>query len=75
MLLRAEDKGTFKSRIERSGPEVLASYSVDGKVNGEAMTQSDKRTFASEQEARNWLVGEADQRGFPDVESEIGTAL
>jgi hypothetical protein len=33
--------------------------------------QSDKRMFASEQEARTWLVGEAEERGFKDFEPEV----
>jgi hypothetical protein len=27
--------------------------------------------FASEQEARTWLMGEAEQRGFNDFEPEV----
>ena len=33
--------------------------------------QSDERMFASEQEARSWLVGEAELRGFGSVEPEV----
>ena len=46
---------------------------MEGQVNGDAVKQADKRMFASEQEARMWLVGEAEQRGFHDFKPE--TAL
>jgi hypothetical protein len=71
MLLRAEDKAKFQAKIERDGPETWASYAVDGQVNGESVTQRDRRLFASEQEARNWLIGEAEVRGFGEIEPEV----
>ena len=71
MLLRAEDRAKFEGRIEADGGTVWASYRIEGQVNGESVVQSDKRMFASEQEARTWLVGEADERGFEDFEPEI----
>jgi hypothetical protein len=71
MLLRAEDQADFRGQIEVSGAQVWASYSVKGKVKSEPMTQSDKRLFASEQEARSWLIAEAEERGFPAFEPEI----
>lgn len=74
MLLRSEDQGKFRAQIERAGPEVWASYSIEGLVNGEAMRQSDKQMFASEEEARNWLVGEGEKRGFHNIEPEIQVA-
>jgi hypothetical protein len=72
MLLRAEDKANFRGRIDKSGAaEVWASYSIEGQVKNEPVTQTDKRMFASEQEARTWLIGEAESRGFHDFEPEI----
>ena len=71
MLLRAEDQATFQGRIEEDGGTVWASYRIEGQVNGEPVVQSDKRMFASEQEARTWLVGEADERGFDGFEPEV----
>jgi hypothetical protein len=71
MLLRAEDKSKFSARIDMDGPEFWASYSVTGQVKGEIVTQSDRRMFASEQEARSWLVGEAETRGFPDFQPDM----
>jgi hypothetical protein len=38
------------------------------------MTQSDKQLFASEVEARSWLIGEADKRGFRDFEPAVENA-
>jgi hypothetical protein len=73
MLLRAEDKAKFDACIEKEDSKVWASYSITGTVKGEAATQSDKRLFASEVEARGWLIGEAELRGFPNFESEIVT--
>ena len=73
MLLRSEDKAKFGPCIEKADSEVWASYSITGTVKGEAETQSDKRMFASEAEARSWLTGEAKIRGFPNFESEIVT--
>jgi hypothetical protein len=67
MLLKAEDDATFRSSITQKDVEVWASYSVEGRVNGEAV----KQMFASEQEARSWLVGEAELRGFGSVEPEV----
>jgi hypothetical protein len=71
MLLKAEDKATFLSEITQSDSEVWASYSVEGRVNGEPIQQRDRRMFASEEEARSWLIGEAQLRGFGSVEPEI----
>ena len=73
MLLRSEDQAKFDACIEQDDSKVWASYSITGNVKGEAATQSDKRLFASEVEARSWLVGEAQIRGFPNFESEIVT--
>jgi hypothetical protein len=73
MLLRSEDKAKFDACIEQADSKVWASYSIKGNVKGEAVTQSDKRMFASEVEARGWLIGEAKMRGFPNFESEIVT--
>ena len=73
MLLRSEDKAKFAACIEKDDSKVWASYSITGNVGGEAATQSDKRLFASEVEARGWLIGEAEIRGFPNFESEIVT--
>lgn len=71
MLLKAEDKATFHSRISHKDAEVWANYSVEGEVNGAPVKQGDKRMFASEQEARSWLLSEADLRGFGSVEPEV----
>ena len=71
MLLKAEDDATFRSSITQKDVEVWACYSVEGRVNGEPVRQADKRMFASEQEARSWLVGEAELRGFGIVEPEV----
>jgi hypothetical protein len=70
MLLKAEDDATFRARISQKDSEVWASYSVDGRVKGEPVKQADRRMFASEQEARSWLIGEAELRGFGSVEPE-----
>jgi hypothetical protein len=71
MLLKAEDKATFHAHISYKDSEVWANYSVEGQVNGEPAKQGDKRMFASEQVARSWLVGEAEQRGFGGVDPEV----
>jgi hypothetical protein len=71
MLLRAEDQADFRGQIEQSGAQVWASYSVEGKVNSQPVRQGDKRMFASEQEARSWLIGEAEERGFHSFEPEV----
>jgi hypothetical protein len=71
MLLKAEDNASFRSSIIQEDDEVRALYSVKGRVNGEPVEQGDERMFASEQEARSWLVGEAEQRGFGSVEPEV----
>ena len=71
MLLKAEDNATFRSSITQKEVEIWARYSVEGRVNGEPIRQGDERMFASEQEARSWLVGEAEQRGFGSVEPEL----
>jgi hypothetical protein len=71
MLLRAEDNATFQSSITQKDLEVWARYSVEGRVNGEPIRQGDERMFASEQEARGWLVGEAELRGFGRVKPEV----
>jgi hypothetical protein len=73
MLLRAEDNGKFDGYIEQDDSKVWANYSVTGKVKGETVTQADKRLFASELEARSWLVGEAEKRGFQNLEAEVVT--
>jgi hypothetical protein len=73
MLLRAEDKGKFDGCIEQDDSKVWANYSVTGNVKGEAVTQGDKRLFASELEARSWLVGEAKKRGFQNLGVEVVT--
>jgi hypothetical protein len=71
LLLKAEDNATFRSSITQKEIEVWASYSVEGRVNGEPVKQGDERIFASEQEARSWLVGESERRGFGSVEPEV----
>jgi hypothetical protein len=71
MLLKAEDQAKFSSRIVQDDSRIWASYSVEGRIKGEPVTQADKRMFASEQEARSWLIGEAEMRGFGDVEPEL----
>lgn len=71
MLLKAEDNATFRSSITQKEVEVWARYSVEGRVNGAPIKQGDERMFASEQEARSWLIGEAEQRGFGSVEPEV----
>jgi hypothetical protein len=68
MLLKAEDQAKFSSRIVQDDSRIWASYSVEGRIKGEPVTQGDKRMFASEQEARSWLIGEAEQRGFGEIE-------
>jgi hypothetical protein len=71
MLLKAEDNATFRSSITPKDAEVWASYSVEGRVDGKPVKQGEERMFASEQEARSWLIGEAEQRGFGSVEPEF----
>ena len=71
MLLKAEDNATFRSSITQEDVDVWARYSVEGRVNGEPVRQGDERKFASEQEARSWLVGEAEMRGFGSIEPEV----
>ena len=71
MLLKAEDNATFRSSITQKEVEIWARYSVEGRVNGEPIRQGDERMFASEQEARSWLIGEAEQRGFGSVEPKV----
>ena len=71
MLLKAEDNATFRSSITQESAEVRARYSVEGRVGGKPINQGDERMFASEQEARSWLMGEAEQRGFGSVEPEV----
>ena len=57
MLLRAEDQAKFHGRIDDKGATVWASYRIEGRVEGKPDVQSDKRMFASEQEARTgWWV-------------------
>ena len=56
MLLRAEDQAKFQGRIDDKGATVWASYRIEGRVEGKPVVQSDKRMFASEQEA-NVAVG------------------
>lgn len=74
MLVRSEDKANFRGNIEIDADKIWASYCIEGRVNDEPVKQSDKRMFASEQEARMWLVGEAEQRGFHDFKPETRTA-
>ncbi|MEA2905814.1 MAG: hypothetical protein QOI12_3201 [Alphaproteobacteria bacterium] len=74
MLLRAEDQAKFHSEIMVDGAEVWASYAISGRVQGAPVAQGDKRMFASEQEARNWLLAEASERGFGEVEPEVKPA-
>ena len=71
MLLTADDHATFTARILQDGSRIWASYVVEGRIKGDPVQQSDKRMFASEQEARSWLLGEGEQRGFRDVEVRI----
>jgi len=71
MLLRAEDQAKFQGRIDDKGATVWASYRIEGRVEGKPVVKSDNRMFASEQEARTWLMGEAEQRGFNDFEPEV----
>ena len=73
MLLRSKTKPNSMRVLRKSDSKVWASYSITGNVKDEAATQSDKRLFASEVEARGWLIGEAELRGFPNFESEIVT--
>jgi hypothetical protein len=58
-------------KVEEEGNRGVASYSVEGRVNGEPVKQGDERMFASEQEARSWFVGEAELRGLGSVEPEV----
>ena len=74
MLLKAEDNAKFQAEILEDDADVWGTYSIEGQVNGKATTQSDKRLFASEQEARAWLIGEADKRGFPDFQPKVRSA-
>ena len=74
MLLKAEDKAKFHARIEHEGGKIWAKYTVEGSVNNQPVSQADKRMFASTQEARMWLIGEAQERGFPDCDPEDHTA-
>ena len=71
MLLRSEDNAEFRAQIEKAADKIWASYSIKGRVNDKPVTQSDKRMFASEQEARTWLIGEAEERGFHGFEPEV----
>src|SRR4029078_5851867 len=71
MLVRAEDQAKFEGRIDDKGATVWASYRIEGRVEGKPVVQSDKQMFASEQEARTWLIGEAEERGFKDFEPEV----
>ena len=74
MLLKAEDKAEFRARIDHEGGKIWGNYTVEGRVNNQPVTQTDKRMFASTQEARVWLLGEAQMRGFSDCEPEDRTA-
>jgi hypothetical protein len=71
MLLTADDHATFTARIVQDDSRIWATYVIEGVVKGDPVQQSDKRMFASEQEARSWLVGEGEQRGFHDVEVTV----
>jgi hypothetical protein len=74
MLLKAEDKAKFHARIDHEGGKIWAKYTIEGQVNNQPVSQADKRMFASTQEARMWLIGEAQERGFPDCDPEDHTA-
>jgi hypothetical protein len=74
MLLKAEDQATFHSRLEKRGAESWASFRVEDRVSANPVSQGDERMFASEEEARKWLVGEAERRGFHAVEPETRSA-
>ena len=67
----AEDQAKFQGRIDdkgrRSGPPIASKAAS----RENPVVQSDKQMFASEQEARTWLVGEAEERGFKDFEPEV----
>ena len=71
MLLQAKDQASFWAKIEMDGAEYWARYSVEGSVNGQAVTQADKKMFASEEQARAWVVAEGEKRGFKDVKPEM----
>jgi hypothetical protein len=71
MLLRSEDNAKFRAEIEVAADKIWASYSIEGRVNEKPVKQADRRMFASEQEARTWLLGEAEERGFHDFEPEV----
>jgi len=71
MLLRSEDNAQFRGQIERAADKIWASYSIQGRVDDKPIMQSDKRMFASEVEARTWLIGEAEERGFHGFEPEV----
>jgi hypothetical protein len=71
VLLRAEDQAEFQGQIDEDGGTIWASYRIEGRIEGEPVVQSDRRMFASEQEARTWLIGEAEERGFTDFEPEV----
>ncbi len=73
MLVRSEDKANFRGEIEVAADKIWASYSIEGQVNGDAVKQADKRMLAFEQEARMWLVGEAEHRGFHGFKPETRT--
>ena len=66
-----QDQAKFQGRIDDKGRRVWASHRIEGRVEGKPVVQSDKRMFASEQEARTWLVGEAEERGSADFEPEV----
>jgi hypothetical protein len=65
----------FQGRIDDKGATVWASYRIEGRVEGKPVVQSDKRMFASEQEARTRLVGEAEERGFKDLSRRFTPAV
>jgi hypothetical protein len=71
MLLRSEDNAKFRSQIEVAADKIWGSYSIEGQVNDQPVKQADRRMFASEQEARTWLIGEAEERGFGECEPEV----
>jgi hypothetical protein len=73
MLLKAEDKAKFRASIEHDAGKIWATYWVEGRVNDAPVTQTDRRMFASTQEARAWLVAEAEERGFAGHEPEDRT--
>ena len=71
MILTAGDNATFSARIVEDDSRIWASYEVEGRLTGDPVRQSGKRMFASEQEARAWLLGEGEHRGFHNVQVRL----